>query len=176
MKRSHLEQIIRASGAIAEDDEIVIIGSQAILGQYPDAPQALLVSVEADVFPKNHPERADLIDGSIGEASPFQQSFGYYAHGVSPETAKLPAGWQERLVPIRNQNTRDITGWCLEAHDLAISKYVAGREKDLVFTADLVAAGFVREDVLNERLATTQLVPEVRDLVQARIRRDFRPA
>lgn len=37
MKRSELEHIIRASGEIAGDDEIVIIGSQAILGQFPNA-------------------------------------------------------------------------------------------------------------------------------------------
>ena len=55
MTRQQLEHIIRASADIADDDEIVIIGSQAILGQFPDAPASLRVSVEADVFPKNHP-------------------------------------------------------------------------------------------------------------------------
>ena len=41
-----------------------------------------------------------LIDGSIGEASMFHDTFGYYAQGVVESTAQLPAGWQERLVPI----------------------------------------------------------------------------
>ena len=45
MQRSELEHLIRASGEIAQDDEIIIIGSQAILGQYPDAPARLLVSI-----------------------------------------------------------------------------------------------------------------------------------
>jgi hypothetical protein len=27
---------------------------------------------------------------------PVHVTFGYYAHGVGPETAKAPAGWQER--------------------------------------------------------------------------------
>ena len=49
-----------------------LIGSQAILGQFPDAPSELLVSREADVYPRMHPERAELIDGSIGEGSPFE--------------------------------------------------------------------------------------------------------
>ena len=35
MQRSELEHIIRASGDVAQDDEIVIIGSQSILGQFP---------------------------------------------------------------------------------------------------------------------------------------------
>jgi len=38
MQRSALEHVIRASGAIADDDQIVVIGSQSILGEYPDAP------------------------------------------------------------------------------------------------------------------------------------------
>ena len=43
----------------------------------------------------------------------------------------LPSGWRDRLVPLRNPNTRGATGWCLEVHDLAIAK-VAGREKGWV--------------------------------------------
>jgi hypothetical protein len=59
MTRSELEHIIRAAGAIAADDVIVVIGSQAILGQHPDAPTALLVSIEADVYPRNKPQLSE---------------------------------------------------------------------------------------------------------------------
>ena len=59
MRRAELEHVIRAAAAVAEDDEIVVIGSQAILGQFPDAPDSLLISREADVYPRNHPERGD---------------------------------------------------------------------------------------------------------------------
>src|SRR5881296_4492829 len=99
------EHSIRAAAAITGAQEFIIIGSQAVLGQFPDAPAELLVSIEADVFTLRNPADADLIDGSIGEGSPFHQTFGYYAHGVAAETAVLPAGWQERLVPVRNPNT-----------------------------------------------------------------------
>ena len=98
MTRLQLEHIIRVVGAIADDDDIIVIGSQSILGQFPAAPDEFLVSREADVYPRSHPERADLIDGSIGEGSPFENVYGYYAHGVGPETAVLPAGWEGRLV------------------------------------------------------------------------------
>ena len=37
---------------VADDDEIVVIGSQAILGSFPNAPAELLESMEADVFPR----------------------------------------------------------------------------------------------------------------------------
>lgn len=173
MTRSELEHVIRAAGAITEDREIVVIGSQAVLGQFPDAPEALRASMEADVFPRNRPERTDLIDGTIGEGSPFHERFGYYAQGVGERTAVLPRGWKTRLVRVENPNTGGIAGLCLEVHDLAISKYVAGREKDLAFTAALARHGLVHKATLLERAAQTPLEPALRRLVEGRIRRDF---
>ena len=173
MTRSELEHIIRSAGAIARDREIVIIGSQAILGAYPDAPVALLVSMEADLFPLNHPERADKIEGAIGEASSFHEEFGYYAQAVSESTATLPKGWRKRLVRVHNENTGGVTGLCLEVHDLAVSKYVAGREKDLAFTAILAREGMTRRETLLERAAATNLTPAQQKLVRGRIGRDF---
>jgi hypothetical protein len=174
MTRSELEHIIRAAGDIAKDREIVIFGSQAILGEYPDAAPELLASMAADVFPLNHPERADKIEGAIGEFSRFHDEFGYYAQGVSPSTATLPRGWRKRLVRIKNENTGGIAGLCLEVHDLAMSKYVAAREKDLAFTRVLVQEQLIDRDKLLQRLAMTAVTPEVRKLVQGRIERDFR--
>ncbi len=173
MKRSELEHLIRAAGAIADDREIVVIGSQAVLGQYPDAPAALLGSMEADVYPLNRPERADLIEGAIGEGSSFHEQFGYYAQGVSAATATLPRDWLQRLVRVANQNTSGVQGLCLEVHDLAISKYVAGREKDLAFTAALARYSLTRKATLLQRAAQTKLAPALRKLVQGRIGRDF---
>jgi hypothetical protein len=176
MKRSDLEHLIRAAGKIAQDGEIVIIGSQAILGQFPDAPGILSVSAEADVFPLNRPERADLIDGAIGEGSHFHEEYGYYAQGVGERTATLPRGWRERLVPIENTNTAGVRGLCLEVHDLAISKYIAGRPKDLDFTRELAREDMTRYDTLIARLDDTDIASEnQRELARTRIERDFGP-
>lgn len=174
MTRSELEHILRAAGAIADEREIVVIGSQSILGQFPDAPVALLASMEADVYPRGDPARSDLIDGGIGEGSLFHERFGYYAQGVDERTATLPRGWQERLVAIHNGNTGGVTGLCLEVHDLAISKYVAGRPKDLEFTAALARHAMTRRRTLQDRLRDTTLPRELREIVATRIRRDFR--
>jgi hypothetical protein len=173
MTRSELEHIIRAAGAIANDSEIVVIGSQSVLGQFPDAPTALLASMEADVYPLNEVDRSDLIDGSIGEGSAFHESFGYYAQGVGPRTAILPAGWQRRLIRLKNPNTGGITGLCLEVNDLAISKYVAGREKDIEFTAELARHHMTDRAILVARLRRTRIAAAVRELARARITRDF---
>ena len=50
MQRPQLEHIIRAAAGITGAQEFVIIGSQAVLGQFPHAPSELLVSIEADLF------------------------------------------------------------------------------------------------------------------------------
>lgn len=142
MQRPQLEHIIRAASGITGATEIVVIGSQAVLGQFPDAPAALLVSIEADVFTFRDPADADLIDGSIGEGSPFHQTFGYYAHGVAEETAILPTGWKERLITLRNSNTGNGCGLCLEANDLAVAKLAAGREKDVVLLPNSYATNW----------------------------------
>jgi hypothetical protein len=135
MKRSELEHILRAAGEITRQKRIVVIGSQSPLGSYPKAPVTLLALMEADVYPPDRPELTDEIDGAIGEGSQLHEQFGYYAQGVAPETAILPAGWRKRLVSLKNPNTGGVEGLCLEIHDLAISKYIAGREKDLRFVS-----------------------------------------
>ena len=118
-----------------------------------------------------NPADADLIDGSIGEGSPFHQTFGYYAHGVAVETAILPADWRHRLVPVHNANTGGGTGLCLEIHDLAVSKLVAGREKDLDFVSGLFRHRLARPETVHERLATTPLDAARRQLCLERLKR-----
>jgi hypothetical protein len=161
--RSQLEHLIRAAADIADDDEIVVIGSQAILAQFPDAPASMRVSVEADVFPRNRPERAELIDGSIGELSPFHDTYGYYAQGVGEATAILPEGWQDRLIVLQSENTRGAKGLCLEVHDLLIAKAIAGREKDLDFLNDAARHGLADHATLIERLDRVSVDPATKE-------------
>ena len=173
MKRSDLEHLIRAAGRIAGVREIVVIGSQAILGQFPDAPPALLRSMEGDLYPAGKPGLADKVDGAIGEGSRFHEQYGYYAQGVGPDTATLPRGWRRRLVRVENANTGGYVGLCLEVHDLAISKYVAGREKDLDFTHELARHGMTVKKTLLARLAATRLDAALARVVRGRIQRDL---
>ncbi|HEX3344384.1 MAG TPA: DUF6036 family nucleotidyltransferase [Polyangiaceae bacterium] len=173
MKRRDLEHIVRAAADIADDDEIIVIGSQAILGEHPDAPSALCVSDEADVYPKNKPEHWNVIDGAIGEGSTFHDTFGYYAQGVEEGTATLPAGWKDRLVLVSNAGTRLAKAWCLETHDLVLSKYVAAREKDHRFNRAAIEAGYVDKAVLHARLATMPIDEAARGRVAKRIEHDF---
>ncbi|NOS69014.1 MAG: hypothetical protein HOP33_03705 [Verrucomicrobia bacterium] len=123
------------------------------------------------MFTFRHPDDADLIDGSIGEGSPFHQTFGYYAHGVAETTAILPAGWKIRLIPVRNQNTGTGCGLCLEVHDLAVAKLAAGREKDCSFVAALLLKKLANAAMVESRLRESSLSGERLELALARLKR-----
>jgi hypothetical protein len=166
VKRGELEHLIRAAASIADDDELIIVGSQAILGQYPLAPAALCVSNEADVYPKHHPERADLIDGSIGEGSVFHDTFGYYA-----QCGTHHGGAASRVGRAARSHLRPCdTGRDWEAHDLVLSKLVAGREKDLRFAHVAASEQLVRVGELLSRVPTMPLDSAMRVVVEARVR------
>jgi len=167
MNRTQLEHLLRASGGVAAIQDLIVVGSQSILGAFPEAPPELLVSMEADVYPLHEPEKADLIDGSIGELSPFHETFGYYAHGIGPETAILPNRWKSRLVKVANANTGGITGWCLSPADLAVSKLIAGRAKDFQFVRTMLTAGLVPRTAIVDLLV--ELPAAVAATVSARL-------
>lgn len=154
MKRAQFDHVVRAVGAVLNVDEILVIGSQAVFAS-TDAPvRESTLSIEADVAAfGDDGTMSDLIDGALGELSMFHSTHGVYAQGVSESTAVLPDGWRQRLVPYKNQNTGGVVAWCLEIHDLWVSKAVAGRDKDRRFCASLLGLGLVEVDVLSARLS-----------------------
>jgi len=164
MKRADLEHVIAAAANALGEDAFVVIGSQAILGPCPDAPEALLRSMEVDLFPKDRPDRAIEIDGALGDGSPFHEAFGYYAHGVGPETAKAPAGWEDRLVevaiPPRPGSGQAPRAYCLEPHDLVLAKCAAGRHRDWEFAKEAVAGGVANPRILLARVEDLPLNEE----------------
>ena len=170
MQRINLEHLIRSAGAIAECKEIIVIGSQSILGKYPNAPEEALLSMEADLIPVEHPERSDLIDGVLGELSSFHDTFGYYGDGCDETTSVLPNGWKDRLIVIDNPNTNGIRGLCLEPHDMAIAKLVAGRDKDLNVCSVLFRHGMLNKQTLIARLDITEMNSSVYAHVKNNIR------
>lgn len=175
MNRLQLEHIIRAAGSIADDNEIIILGSASVFAQFPDLPGHFLLSIEADVFPKNKPHMSDTIDGSIGELSPFHDAYGYYAHGVSRETASnLPAGWDSRLIPIKSDNTGGVTGWCLDIHDLITGKYVSARDKDLEFIRMAIKQGMVKEHVLRKRIEMLDIDASQKEVIKNLLASDIK--
>jgi Nucleotidyltransferase of unknown function (DUF6036) len=171
MRREDLDHVIAAAARIVGQVEFVVIGSQAILGSYPDAPEVLLRSQEADIYPRNAPRDAIKIEGALGDGSFFHQTHGYYAHAVGPETAKAPPGWEDRLVPVeippRVGGTTGAVALCLEPHDLVLSKLAANRDRDWDFAKDALAAGLVDPTILVARAVDLPVDPELRATIVA---------
>lgn len=167
MTRDQFAHAIRAAGAVLGVSELIVIGSQAVHGSVSgELPIEAARSVEVDLAVRgDHDGRlADLIDGSIGEASMFHDTFGYYAQGVDESTARLPDGWQNRLVRFETPATGGVVAWCLELHDLWIAKAVALRDKDREFCRALLQRNLVVRETLRSRLVT---VPELDERIQA---------
>ncbi len=161
MRREQLEHVLRAASQIAQETDVLVIGSQSVLGTIPEdrLPAAATASIEVDVAFFDDPGdlKADRVDGAIGELSAFHDTFGYYAQGVSVSTAVLPAGWRQRLVVVDTPGTAPGRGHVLDPHDCVVSKLVAGREKDHVFAAALLEHGLIDAAVLAERVETVDV-------------------
>lgn len=169
MNREQFDHTIRAAGAILGVDEVLVIGSQAIHASIDISLPEAERSIEVDIAGMRDPSgsKADLIDGSIGELSVFQQTYGYYARGVTPKTAVLPSGWRGRLIPYESTRTNGVRAMCLEPHDLWISKAIAGRTKASEFCSALVRHGIVDPLLLVRRLAK---VRNLESIVRERVR------
>lgn len=151
MNRDQFVHVIQAAADVVKD-ELVVVGSQAIFATVESPPDTLVRSTELDLYPKSDPDRAIELDRNIGEASPFHETHGYYAHGVGPETITAPAGWEGRLVkyvvPAIRRRDGEAIGWCLSLHDLMLAKIVAGRPHDFDFVEAALREGLVTIDEL----------------------------
>lgn len=167
MRRDQLEHAIRAACQIAGVTEVIIVGSQAILGTYTEdeLPFQATRSAEVDVLPMADDNDqiarlADEIEGVAGELSSFAELHGFNIDGVDLQTSALPEGWRARLVRIQNANTAapsgepQFIGWCLDKEDLCVAKLCALREKDQNFVDALITAALVDPHVITARLAT----------------------
>ncbi len=81
MTRDQLAYILRAAARISEEPDIVVIGSQSLLGSYAEdeLPARAVASMEADLafFGDDENAKSDQVDGRIGEQSQFHETFGY---------------------------------------------------------------------------------------------------
>jgi hypothetical protein len=174
MQRHQLQHVILEIGRRFDLHDFDIVGSAAILAALPDPPAGSLTATrDVDVIPPDDDEQlADRSSFVLGEASDFDIEHGYYAQGVSLRTpAFAPADWQARAIPVR---VAEYTGWCMEPHDLVLSKLGAGRDKDLEFARDAAKLGLVQRGVLLARLTSVTCTDDHRSQITARVHALFR--
>lgn len=150
MKKEELKAALRAAARVAHEREFFIIGSQA-LHAYCKRPSAeVLLSQECDLYPRNHPQAATLLERELGRNSAFARKHGFYVDVVTPDIACLPEGWEKRVKQFR---VGRITALCPEIHDLLASKLAAGRLKDLELAGAVLKLHLASVRTLRARLA-----------------------
>jgi len=150
VKKRELKTALKAAAELAREREFVIIGSQAIHAQCQHPPAEVLLSQECDLYPRNHPEAATLLDRELGRNSAFARKHGFYVDVVTPEIATLPPGWEKRM---KRLCVGSITAYCLEMHDLLASKLAAGRLKDLELAGAMLKLQLASVRTLRARVA-----------------------
>ena len=130
--------LIQRIGRETGREYILVVGASAIV--------PLLCSKPAVTLTRTHDvdeSEQDRISFLLGEGSPFEEMHGIYAQPVDFETPRYaPRHWVSRTLAFRFEG---VTALCMEPHDLALSKYGAGHEKDLEFTRALIREGHVNQ-------------------------------
>lgn len=145
------DRTIRSIARHFETDAVFVIGGQAILASWPEAPEILRMSREVDAYPANAREwsarhggveASEEINALFGYGSDFDVTFGFYVDGVDEFTAKLPSDWKERAIRRRVfvDPGRFATAIAPSIEDLVISKLARFDDKDRAFVRALHAA------------------------------------
>jgi hypothetical protein len=71
------------------------------------------------------------------------------------------------LVRVENENTGGTVGWCLSPDDLAVSKLLAGRTKDIEFVKVMMRARLTNEPAIKRLLP--ELSSEQSAIILARV-------
>ena len=170
--------VLRAIHGVTGYNRFLIMGSQAILGHCLERGYEFSFndSMEVDIAPvPDNQVIADLIDGTLGELSPFHSTFGYYVDGCDSKTAVFPLDWEQRLLETRLEG--ELVVYFPSPEDIAYAKYIAGREKDLEFVRKLWQEDLLDQDTmrtLGEKLPEARVTPALAILVKARVEGDMK--
>lgn len=155
MKREKVEHILRAAGEVTRRARFVLIGSAAIVAWREIVPPELAMSRDIDLFAYDAPDADDVsseLDGSLGQASAFDDAFGYYCDGVGPETAILLDDWLACAIEFTTPETGGVVAIVPEPNDIALSKLVAWRPKDIDWLQAATRHGIIVPSVMLDRV------------------------
>ena len=66
-----------------------------------------------------------------------------------------------------NENTHFAVGWCLDIHDVAVAKLIAGRQKDIDFIENLLRLQLANPETIRKRLdQVANLDSRIRNLAE----------
>jgi hypothetical protein len=148
-----LQHLVRAVRTLAADREVIVLGSASLLASFPelgDGTEPLAATYDADLCPQPFDETTALmIHESLGESGAFHLRHGYHVDVLRDAIFEtLPPGWRERLVPVPECEQ----AFALDPHDLAATKLMVGREKDIALVRHLATTGRLSRQLVEQRL------------------------
>jgi hypothetical protein len=152
MRLYALKHLVESACALAQSRRITVLGSSSLLVSFPELGEFQLLenTFDADfLLDPISKEIAAYLAEAIGRESLFHSEKGYHADILHPDIVKsLPPGWESRLV----QMTGFANVFGLDPCDLAATKLVVGRSKDLELVRGLLRLGKISVENLRSRL------------------------
>ncbi len=151
----------------------IIVGSQAVFAVTDYPPEIARLSVECDFLMIGERFKfRDEVTKNLGIFSQYRLQSGVHADGLGRATVVLPKNWESRLVELKDESGATIA-LCAEIHDVAVSKFIAGREKDFEFLRVAFQADYLqietftgRAEMILEQPAAEVLLPRLQRLVE----------
>jgi hypothetical protein len=160
VRKSDLLELIRQINEISPDEKPIIVGSQAIHAITENLPEIAKKSIECDfLLVGGKTDLRTKINKNLGVFSDFQLEHGFYADALGLATVVLPTDWRERLQPLLDE-TGEIVAYCAEIHDIAVSKLIAGRDKDFRFLLDAFWFEIISIEQFIDRIRVVELMPQ----------------
>lgn len=165
MRKENLFKLAEEIKRLAPDNTPVIVGSQAVHVITNFVPEIVRQSIECDfLFGEGNAEIRREVNLKLGIFSRFQQENGFYADALGQATVVLPKDWEKRLQNLSDEKGETIA-LCVEIHDVAVSKFIAGREKDFQFLKDGFERDLINFEVFAGRLQSVKEMPQSEVLI-----------
>lgn len=150
-----LQHLVRSVRTLAEDCQVIVLGSASLLASFPElgeGAEPLTATYDAGLCPQPFDETTALmIHESLGESGAFHLRHGYHVDVLRDSIFEtLPPGWRERLVPVPGCDG----AMALDPHDLAATKLLVGRAKDFALVRHLATTGRLSRIIVEQRLDT----------------------
>lgn len=159
MNRDEFNNLVWLIGQVAEIPEFEIIGSNAIHAHLPPEKIAGPLAVSADLDAVlDRIRKWDSVLRQLGPLSTYAKEKQVWVAVVSEQTARYPAGWRNRQIPIRVPFEPSPVVWCPDLTDIAAAKMGPFRPQDKAFVAELLRIGELDPDLLIERIRIVERV------------------
>ncbi len=166
MRKSDLFELLAAIKSLAPDEIPIVVGSQAVhlVTNFP--PEIVRQSIECDFLltGDGKSEIRAAINKKLGVFSPYQIEHGFYADALGLATVILPTNWRERLQTLKDRSG-NVIAHVAEIHDIAVSKLIAGREKDYLFLKELISREHISLEIFLERAKLVKEMPQSEVLI-----------